>query len=379
MIIRAKNNLDVVAEYSYLSNAEVAGTNVIRVKNINPYSSNWAVQVGDTGQSQAEIVLLGAGAVSGTSLSLNGSTLYSHPADTPVYATKYDKIVFEVSTTGTAGTATPITGGTVTITPNTPYTQFDHTSGATTYAYRVYYLNSVTNGSSSESDWLTSSGFAFYSLSKMRQRVRDKLVNSTYLPDDSVIDDWLNEWLESMTNAAIDVNEGYQMGTTSVSYSPNVDLGTITATDFKQLHRVWYADGSGTYTATKMDSNDFTPNRTFTNTFPYFFMQGDSVIGRRPYDAGGTFVCEYYKLSPVLVNDTDTIPVSMWGYTKSFINYALSQALFKDSKIQESQLKLQEAMADRDLFKREITPRNKTGATYVNIVEDIGSDSLLWF
>src|SRR5205814_1972920 len=153
------------------------------------------------------------------------------------------------------------------------------------------------------------------------------------------------------------------MGTTSVSFASGVELGTITATDFKQLKRVWYADGSGTYQATKMDSNSYSPNRTFTTTFPYFYFEGDSVIGRKPSsgESAGTFVIEYYKLPSILVNDTDTLPINMQGYSKSFVNYAHSQALFKDTKIEDATHKLAEATADRDLFKKELTPRSKTG------------------
>lgn len=378
MLIKASNTLDVLAEYTYIANNVSAGTNTFSVKNTNPFTASWAVQFGKTGESQSEIKILSSSTPSGTLGTISTNFSFDHPADTPIYAIKYDQIVFERSTSGTTGNATPITNGTVSITPNTPFTQFDDTSGAATYAYKVYYLNSTTSGSSSESDWLTSSGFAFHSLAKMRQRVKSKLVNSSYIVDDTEIDDWINEWLETMTNAGIDVDEGYLMGTTSVAYPGTTELGTISATDFKQPRRVWYVDSSGTYQATKMESNTYAPTRTFSTTSPYFYWEGDTVLGRKPSDQGpGTYVIEYYKLSAVLVNDTDTLPASMQGYTKSFVNYAVGNALYKDSQQDTGDDFVASAMADRELFKKEITPRNKTGVTYIDIVEDT-SDQGIW-
>jgi hypothetical protein len=182
-----------------------------------------------------------------------------------------------------------------------------------------------------------------------------------------------------MQNQAADVNEDYNLGTMQVVYTNTQELGTVTNTDFKGgLKRAWYVDGSGTFQATKMDSNSFSPNRVFVNTFPYFYMQGDSVIGRKPADNTGTMVFEYPKLNAILVNDSDTLPVSMQGYTKSFVDYCHAQALFKDQKIEEAQSKMQEAMGQLGEFKKLIAPRNMTGMSVIDIVEDTGGDNELW-
>src|SRR5258708_6060219 len=113
------------------------------------------------------------------------------------------------------------------------------------------------------------------------------------------------------------------------------------------------ADSSGTYQATKMDSNSFSPNKTFVITYPYFAFQGDNIMVRRPFDGPGTALIEYYKLNPVMVEDTDVIPVNMQGYSTSFVSYCHAQALFKDQKIQEATFKKQEADGMRDRFVKE--------------------------
>lgn len=382
MIVRTLNNLTANAPFTFLANPVSAGTNIFQVRNMTGFSAQWAVQIGNTGEAQAEILVLTNGIPSGTIGTTTANCLYDHPADTPMFAIKFDQLVFGRSITGTSGASSPLTGGTVTIQADGTQTIFDDTTGAVGYAYQTYFQNSASSLQSSLSDWILSGGLPFYSLGKMRQRVKDKLISSGYLNGVTIVDteinDWLNEWLETMTNVAIDVNEDYQMGTMAITYGVNVELGTITNTDFKQLKRVWYVDGSGIFQATKMDSNSFSPNKTFTDTYPYFYMQGDSVLGRQPIDQAGTLLCEYYKLNPVMVEDTDQLPVNMQGYTKGFIDYAHSQALMKDVKVQEAGVKSQEAQQMLQLFKTQITPRHKTGVTYIDIVEDTGQDAELW-
>lgn len=378
MLIQTLNNQTINTPKTYLSSNVTAGTSVIPVRAISPFQASWAVQIGETGEQQTEVVLLSSNTPSGTIGTLTANTVFDHSSDTPLYGIKYDQLVFERSTIGTLGTATPLSNGTINLQVTGTMTYFDDTSGSTGYAYKTYYRNSALAVNSSESDWITTAGFPFYSKAKIRQRIKGKLVSAGYIDgiriDDSAIDDWINEWLEVMTNAAIDVNEDYSMGTMEVAFASGSQYGIITAQDFKQPKRVWYSDGSGTWQATKMDSNSFSPNKTFTNTFPYFFFQGDSIIGRQPFDASGTFSIEYYKLSPVLVEDTDQLPVSMWGYTKSFVDYGHSQALFKDSKPDEAAIKLQEAAALLQRFRTELAPRSKTGATYIEIVEEVPND-----
>lgn len=288
------------------------------------------------------------------------------------------------SLTGTQGASSPMTNGTVGIQANGTQTTFDDTSGLITYAYQTYFQNSGnTSIQSFLSDWITPPGFPWYSLGKMRQRIMDKLVSSGYINgvniSDTMINDWINEWLEEMTNAAADVNQDYQMGTMVIGFQGTTELGTITQSDFKGgFRRVWYTDGSGTYIATKMDSNSYSPNKIFVATYPYFYMQGDTVIGRQPHDTSGSFICEYYNALTVLVEDTDVLPQTMQNHTKGFVSYGHAQALFKDQKIQEATAKLSEAQADKQKFITQISPRNTTGQSYTEIVESTGGDDNLW-
>ena len=54
----------------------MVGASSLRVKNINNFTEDHAVQVGKTGEEQSEIVTLGASPPSGTALNLSGTTAY---------------------------------------------------------------------------------------------------------------------------------------------------------------------------------------------------------------------------------------------------------------------------------------------------------------
>jgi len=375
-ILYAKNNLTEDAQKTFTTHLESAGTNVLRWQNPNAFSASWAVQIGETGEEQTEIKLLGTVAVAGVAGTLGTNTLYEHPANTPLYATKYDQIVFEVATTGTAGTAVAIAGGTVTIQPDSEYTTFDHTAGSPTYAYKIKYLNSVLGSTSTESDWCIAT-IPFYALIALRQRVKDKLWDANFVSDDQ-IDDWHNEWLDEMNNTMLDVNEDYGLGSTSVGFSGTAEFGTITASDFQSVRRVWMTtDGDNYYQATKMEMTQFLPDQEFNTTNPYFFMYGDNILGRRPNGDSGTAGVIYQKLAPHLDDEMDEIPLPMRPYTNSFVDYALAQAYYKDSREEMGDRFDIKAQRAKERFKVQLTPRSKTGATMIDIVEDIGQDMII--
>ena len=203
--------------------------------------------------------------------------------------------------------------------------------------------------------------------------------NSTYVTDD-MLTDWNNEWMESMNNAVVSVNEDYFIATATVAFSGTTELGTITATDFKQPRRVWYTeDGVTNYQATKMDLTGYFPQQTFNTSHPFFYWKGDMVIGRKPADSTGTFTIDYYSFPAPLQNDTDVLSNSLRTYTKSFVDYCVAQSYAKDGKMQEYQAKMTEAESERDRFKRESAPRNKTGPTMISVVEDMGDTSSGWY
>jgi hypothetical protein len=375
MIIRVQNLLDKKAPYSFTSASLAVGGTAIPVKNINQYYPSWGVQLGKTGEEKSEVLVLGTAVPSGTVVNTVGTFRFDHPEDTPVYAIKYDKVIFQRSTVGTAGTATTLTDGTVTITPDSKETIFDDTTGASTYGYRAYFFNSVTSGSSSLSDWLTQSGYTFYSLHEMRERAKNKMFSFNFLQNETLIDDWLNEWLENLNNVAVAVNQDYNLGTVDVAHG-TAGLGTITASDFKDITRIWFTtNGNDYYNALKIGMTNFTQQDIFNETSPCFYMFGDKVFGKKPEGSLGTARIVYSRLGTMLSNETDELPTPMKGYTKSFVDYALAQAYYLDSKEKLGDRFMGFANAEKDRFKVQISPRTDTGPSTIELTDPVTGDS----
>lgn len=375
MLLKIRNLLDQNADFSYLSNGEAAGVSTLRVKNINAFAQNQAIQIGKTGEELAEVLVLTSSAPSGTSITTTANTRYAHPTDVPVYNIKFDKVVFKKSASGTAGTAVPIVGGTVTITPDSLYTVYDDNTALSTDAFTVSLFNSVTGELSSDSDWITQTGRSFYSLQRLKERVKSKLFSSAFIKDDSIITDWLNEWLEQMNNAAIKANESYGVGTVNVAFGTS-GLGTITAEDFVDVTKVVVTyNGTDKYLAGKKKDNTIFPQDEFNETHPYYSWMGDDVFKIRPSAVPGTAEITYASIYGRFANETDVIPVSMRTFSQSFVDYCISQAYYLDSKESLGDRfngKAEKAKID---FVNQITPRSYTGPQTIDILDAIdGSD-----
>lgn len=363
---------------SYTSSSGTAGATTIPVRNINSFTNQYAIQIGKTGEEQSEITVINT--PSGTALALNSGTLvYDHPLDTPVFSIHYNKIVFERSTTGTAGTATAL--ATVSITPDSQYTEYDDTTGVSTYAYKTYYYNSLSGDSSSESDWFTPSGPTFYSLGKLRDRGKKVLYNSTYITDDTVIDDWINEWAEDMNNAAIKVNKGYSIGTASYLFG-TAGYGTITEAGFKKATKIEITSDGITYTpSSEISMNEYTESDSFSSIYPKHSWEGDTVFRILPFGAVGTARFSFGKLNTILVDETDDLPVPLRSYTRGCIEYIQYRALGKDEKSDDGNSHYGKYLEVKNNFVAEMTPRDTTGPKSIEIVEELSgfqSDAGIW-
>ena len=265
-----------------------------------------------------------------------------------------------------------MTDGTIAYQSDSLYTIFDDTSGSVSYGYRARFRNSVLGTNTILSDWLTSIGFPFYSLSSVRTRTKEKLWNADFLSD-GVVDNWTNEFKDKLTNAAIQSNEDYSLGTVDVGFG-TAGLGTVTTTDFKQPRRVWVTyNGSDFHQSTKMDANDDLPDRVYVSTRPYHYWFGNDVIQVKPEESGGTARIMFYRQGTPMQNDTDELPFFMRGYTDGFVEYNLIQAQYKDQKISFTEKKGLEQTLITD-FVNQLTPRDKSGAEMIDVVESIQGD-----
>lgn len=370
-IIRARNLLHQEAPHTRLRETEAAGTTTLRVQNTDGLTTSWGVQIGEVGNEQTE-VLVGTN-TNGTTIT-TPTTRYEHPKDTPVYFIKYDQVVFQRSTTGTTGTATSMTNGTIAYQADDFFTVFDDTSGSSTFGYRTLFRSSGLSVNSTQSDWITFAGNEFYSLARMRDRMRRKLFASDFIEDED-INDWINECKDKMANKVSMVNEDYALGSTAIAFGTD-GLGTITAGDFTAPQRIWITyNGADKFASVKLEMNDINPNSVYSSSHPYHAWIDNNIFIVLPSESGGTAEVIYQRFGTTMVNDTDILPVPMRSYTDIFTDYCRAQALFKDGKDQEAETKISRVGTMLDDFAQNITPRDKTGPTFVSVVEPISGDS----
>ena len=376
--ISIENDLHVHGHKTFLSSSIASGATTLPAKNTVGFTTQYAIQVGEIGQDQTE-VLIGTVA-SGTSFTHPAAT-FDHPTDTPIYNIKFNQVVFEKSSSGTAGTATAITDGTVTYTPDhwdpdlqLSLTSYDDSSGASTDAYRTLFRNSVTTTQSSESDWITPSGAVFYSLAAITERIRNEMWNSTFIQDDKRIHNWINELKDNWTNAVISQNKDFLLGTVNVAFGTS-GLGTITTADYADVRRLWVTyNGVDKFQSTKQSVNDPLPDQVFSSAHPYHRWFGNTVFQVSPAESGGTAELVFYRFGTTMVNDTDELAHPFRSYTDAFVNYGVAKAAFLDDKLERYDRKLNEVNNIKRDFLTNIVPRDRTGVTYMDITDPLSGE-----
>jgi len=141
---------------------------------------------------------------------------------------------------------------------------------------------------------------------------------------------------------------------------------------------LYSTDGATWYKAQQKDIDEPFPNETFATNYPFFYFQGDSVLGMLPATAG-TARITYYKLPTQLSNEDDNLPVPMRAYTSSFVDYALSQCFYLDNKEDKGDRYSNRANTLLGMFRDQIASRHKSGAEGVSIVEELNGEDDFWW
>lgn len=378
MIISIQNQLTTQQgiQQSYVASAISAGGTAIPTKNIAGFNNQWAVQFGQTGEETAEIMIV-SGAPSGTTINFGtspshtaGTLFFAHAQDTPMYQIHYDQIIINRSTTGTAGAFSAL--ATVSITPDNLYTNYNDTGGVSTYAYYAQYYNSVSGDTSGSSSIFIPGGPTFYSLQKIRSRVKDKLVSAGYIRGDDTITDWINEWYELMTNAAIKTNQDFLLGTVAYGFG-TAGLGTVTASDFKQTVKfeVSYDTGVTWTPSHQLAVHQYSQLDFFSPLNPFHAWIGENVFEVLPHSAGGSVRLTYAQRFSPLTNDSDEVTQTLKAYTTSAVEYCLSVAYGLDQKDSQQTEHYQKFLASKNDFIAEITPRDQSDAKIIEQIEGI--------
>ena len=259
---------------------------------------------------------------------------------------------------------------TISITPDQLSTQYDDTTGVSTYAYYAQYTNSITGDLSGSSPIFTPGGPSIYSLQKLRQRIKDKLYTYGFIRNDDVITDWINECYEQMTNAAIKVNQNYLLGSASYGFGTS-GMGTVTDDSFKQPVKVEVTFDGNTYMqSSQMAVNDFSEGDYFSTYAPRHAWWGETQFEILPHSSPGTARITYSTRFTPLVNDSDTLTQTLKAYTTAFVEYGLAQAYGLDQK-QDYDKHMQVYMQSKQDFINEITPRDVSSPKTISLSESV--------
>ena len=366
---------------TYLGSVVIPGDTSAHIRKGAGINQNWAIQIGQTGEETAEI--LNNTSLSGTTLGFGtapsntgGTFLFAHDIDSPLYQIHYDQVVINRSTSGSLGAFSPI--GTVNITPDGQYTNYNDANGAATYAYYTQWYNSLSGDLSGSSSIFVPGGPTFYSLQSLRQRVKDKLYSSGYIRDDSLITSWINEAYELMTNAAINVNQNYLLGTNQFSFGTS-GLGTVTDSFFKRPIKMEVTYDNVTFIpSTKIEPRNYSELDFYDINAPRHAWLGETTFQILPHQQVGTVKMTYAQRFSPLVNDSDELTQTLKAYTTAFVEYAVATAYGNDQKDADYQIHYQNFEKAKADFIEEITPRDMTGAQMIDIAESLsgGDDDM---
>jgi hypothetical protein len=159
MIIPVYNPSTDHLERSFLSQGVSAGVTTLVVDNDANFLQNDRIAVGELAREKTEIVSI-TGLVSPGSTLVVGPTTFPHEAGEPVTRLRYDSVRYYRSTTRVTGAYTLLATVAMDVDSEDGLTNYDDTTGAAAYFYKVTYYNSVTTLESSLSDPIAGSGYA---------------------------------------------------------------------------------------------------------------------------------------------------------------------------------------------------------------------------
>lgn len=142
-------------EVTYLTTDYAAGVGSVAVDNGNKFANSEYILIGALGAEKSEIIKIST--VATGTLTLATSTVFAHNRGEQITFLPYNQIAIQYSTDAGANYSALAT---VDIRADSTETFYAHTSGLSTYYYRVRFLNSTSTDTSQFSDGIIATGFA---------------------------------------------------------------------------------------------------------------------------------------------------------------------------------------------------------------------------
>lgn len=337
MILQVQNFDVSNAVTTFLSSPASATDTTLNVKNNAGFNNNDFVVIGNISDEKTEIVQIN-GAISGNTSFTVTALKFDHSTDTSVTYLKFNQVKFFKSTDG--GVTYNLLA-TVGLQVDRPITTYDDTLAQPTYFYKSQFFNSYTNLLSIESSILPGSGYPWYALLTLQDRILDLFPD----PKEQVLNrdqltDWINEEYRTLTSLASKIDQGIFLKSNELTPSHLTANQNTYAfpSDFKSVKKIEIAlDGVTYYRAYPQQVGFGSPDMVYDQTAPiYVSVSNTFQIRPTPLSNSGLYKIWYYYLPIPLSADSDVVDLSLRPYLDALITHALARGKQKDKKYDEA-------------------------------------------
>ncbi len=318
-------------QFSQLTQDYSAGVTSVKIKNTDGFSTNKYAVLGSIGFEQAELVL--PTTITSPDTLAFAATNFPHNADSRVTLFDYNQIKIYKSTTGSSGTYNLL--ATINIQIDSEVTPYEDTTSNTTDYYKFSYYNAAASLESSLSDAISATGFVWYSLKTLTDRVLSLFGDmKNEFVSRSEIMDYLNQFYEKAQRKYAIATKRVGVTFNTITMHANTDEYDLFA-DFLIEKSVKFSEDSGvTYPYSGANKNIDSVGQTAALNVKYDYIIYGSKIKFDPMPTIEGELCKiYYVASPTLFQlQTDILSAPFQNATAMFVFYALGMCKFKDSK-----------------------------------------------
>jgi len=321
------NNINTVLATDY-----AAGVTTITVKNTAGFAANDYLVVGKLGSEQTELVQINTITAPQT-IAILVATKFQHGEDTPVTQIGYNQFKLYRSITTSTGSYTTL--ATAALQVDQPFNLYVDTSGQSSYFYKFSYYNSTSTNESDTSAVIPGTGFSFYSLKSLQDRVA-KLFgdpNYRYLRRDEITD-WLNEYYEMIQERITGGESPYYINYVEITSTGAVSYD-LSQYDIVHLFLIETSTNGIDFDGFMLPQDFRYQIRGERNVSSYYRIGGDTMFDDPILPAGQTMRLWFFTTPVILVDQGDELLNPFKGHTRVFVNYALQRAFEKDRKVTE--------------------------------------------
>lgn len=310
-----------------------SGSTALAVKNSAGFQNSKYILLGRPGGEQTEIV--DPQTIGGNeSITLASGTKFKHVAETPVIAIDYDKIKIYRSINGIAGTYDLL--DTIDIQPDSDSTPYEDVGSLPTYYYKFSYVNSGNGAEDDLSDPIAATGFVFYSLKTLIDRVLSLAGDAkAELATRDEVRDWLNEFLEFaqqelavITRRSPILIHEFDLEKDRASYPAPSDFLVEKALKFSNNGGVTY-DKNGAHLGI-----DHTGSVVQDNiAFGYSIVNDQIIFDPKPTTDNWKCKIYYVGKPTTLLLQTDALPTVFANSSHMFVKNGLSMYSLKDGDL----------------------------------------------